>query len=152
METSSSCFGSRKAYHRPHFIDICVKIRGVRFHRNRDFKQYYLNSVPPTSHCSRPCLGSAGAGTPPAKAAGRPDGPPGAPMPWPHSFAGDRGSDPLFGCGQNGVNTNGTAAKVMNFDRLGTRCAPWHFWEDKSRLTGEPKKSLSKNMKFAVTP
>ena len=28
----------------------------------------------------------------------------------------------------------------------------WHFREDKSRLTGVPKRSLSKNMKFAVTP
>ena len=28
----------------------------------------------------------------------------------------------------------------------------WHFREDKSRLTGVPKTSLSKNVKFAVTP
>ena len=43
----------------------------------------------------------------------------------------------------NGVNTNGAAAKVTNFDSLGKIChtsTPWHFWEDKSRLTGVPKK------------
>ena len=39
----------------------------------------------------------------------------------------------------------GAAAKVMNFDRLGKRNTPWHFGEDESRLTGVPKKSLSKN-------
>ena len=43
----------------------------------------------------------------------------------------------------NGVNTtNGAAAKVMNVDRLGQKGTPWHFWEDKSRFTGVPKKSL----------
>ena len=42
----------KKAYHRPHVIGICVKHRGVRFHRIRDFKQYCLNSIPPTSHYS----------------------------------------------------------------------------------------------------
>ena len=42
-----------------------------------------------------------------------------------------------------GVNTNGAAAKVMNFDRLWKKVImPWHFWEDKSRLTGVPKRSL----------
>ena len=29
-------------------------------------------------------------------------------------------------------------AKVMIFGRLGTKGTPRHFWEDKSRLTGEP--------------
>ena len=29
---------------------ICVKNRGLRFHRIRDFKQCYFNSIPPTSH------------------------------------------------------------------------------------------------------
>ena len=29
--------------------NICVKNIGVRFHRFRDFKQYYFNSIPPTS-------------------------------------------------------------------------------------------------------
>ena len=28
-----------------------VKHRGVRFRRIRDFKQYYSNSIPPTSQC-----------------------------------------------------------------------------------------------------
>ena len=32
--------------------------------------------------------------------------------------------------------------KVADFDRLGKKVRPWHFWEDKSRLTGVPKKSL----------
>ena len=31
---------------------ICVKHRGVRFHRIYKFKQYYFNSIPPTSHLS----------------------------------------------------------------------------------------------------
>ena len=53
----------------------------------------------------------------------------------------------------NGVNTNGAAAKVMNFVRLGKQIRPVTFWEDKSRLTGVPKKSLRrKNMKFAAAP
>ena len=42
----------------------------------------------------------------------------------------------------DGVRTNGAAAKVMNFERWGKRGTPWHFWEDKSSLTGVPKKSL----------
>ena len=46
----------------------------------------------------------------------------------------------------------GGAAKVMNVDTLGEKGTPWHFWEDKRRLAGAPKKSLSNNMKFAVTP
>ena len=47
------------------------------------------------------------------------------------------------GCGQNGVKTNGAAAKVIIVDRLWKKVlTPWHFWEDKSRLTGVPKKSL----------
>ena len=42
----------------------------------------------------------------------------------------------------NGVNTDGAAAKVMDFDRLGKKGTPCHFWEGKSRSTGVPKKSL----------
>ena len=42
----------------------------------------------------------------------------------------------------NGVDTNGAAAKVINFDRFGKKVRPWHFWEEKSRLTGVPQKSL----------
>ena len=45
LETSSNFCGSKK-----HIAYVCVKNRGVRFHRIRDFKQYYLNSIPPTSH------------------------------------------------------------------------------------------------------
>ena len=32
----------------------------------------------------------------------------------------------------DGVDTNGAAEKVMNFDRLGTKGTPWHLWEDKT--------------------
>ena len=42
----------------------------------------------------------------------------------------------------NGVNTNGAAAKVINFDRLGEKGTPWHFWEYKSRLARVPERSL----------
>ena len=43
----------------------------------------------------------------------------------------------------DGVSTHGAAAKVMIFDRLGKKgTPPWHFWDDKSMLTGAPKKSL----------
>ena len=38
---------------RHHVTGICVKDRGVQFHRIRDLKQYYFNSIPPTSHVSR---------------------------------------------------------------------------------------------------
>ena len=41
----------------------------------------------------------------------------------------------------NGVNTNEAAAKVMNFDKLGKKVRPGIFGNDKSRLTGAPKKS-----------
>ena len=54
---------------------------------------------------------------------------------------------------RNGVNTDGAAAVVVNFDRVREKVTPRHFWEDKSRLTGVPQKSLSnKTFKFAVTP
>ena len=50
-------------------------------------------------------------------------------------------------------NTNGAAAKVMRFDRLGKKGTPWHSWEDYSRLKEIPKKvPLSKKLKFAVIP
>ena len=32
-----------------------------------------------------------------------------------------------FGCGQIGVKTNGTAAKVLHFDRLGKKVHPGTF-------------------------
>ena len=50
-----------------------------------------------------------------------------------------------FGCGRMGV-------KVIIFVRLGKKARPGTFWENKHRLTGVPKKPLSKDMKFAVTP
>ena len=53
-----------------------------------------------------------------------------------------RFDSPLLWLRTNGVNTNGAAAEVIFFDRLGAKGTPWHFWEDKSRLTGVPKKSL----------
>ena len=31
-------------------VRLCVNNRGVQFHRNRNFKKYYLNSIQPTSH------------------------------------------------------------------------------------------------------
>ena len=43
-------FWLKQTYHGPQFTCICVKNRWVRFHRIRDFKQYYFNSIPPTSH------------------------------------------------------------------------------------------------------
>ena len=43
-----NCLAQTK-YHGPPFTDMCVKNRGVRFHRIRDFKQYYFNSIRPTS-------------------------------------------------------------------------------------------------------
>ena len=53
----------------------------------------------------------------------------------------------------DGVNTNRDAAKVVDFDGLGTKGTPWHFLEDKSRLTGVPKKSLcQKHESCSVTP
>ena len=42
----------------------------------------------------------------------------------------------------NGVNTNGAAAKVMNFDRSGKRYALALSGRYKSRLMGVPKRSL----------
>ena len=39
---------ARNTYHGPRFPGVCVKNRGVRFHRVWDFKQYYFNSIPPT--------------------------------------------------------------------------------------------------------
>ena len=37
--------------------------------------------------------------------------------------------------------------------RCKSKGAPWYFWENKSRLTGVPKKFLcQKNTNFAVTP
>ena len=52
----------KHTYHRPQFIVICVSNGGVRFHRIRDFKQYYFNSIPPASHLSIPshnCISAA---------------------------------------------------------------------------------------------
>ena len=34
---------------------------------------------------------------------------------------------PAFGCGPTGSNTNGAAAKVMNFARLGKKVRPGTF-------------------------
>ena len=42
------------------------------------------------------------------------------------------------------VAGNGATAKVMIFDRLGKKVRPGTFGMIKSRLTGVPKKSLSK--------
>ena len=53
---------AQKTYHRPHFAGKCVKKRGVRFHRTRDFKHYYFDSIPPTSQIAE--LSSRGASPP----------------------------------------------------------------------------------------
>ena len=42
-------FVDQQTYRGPQFTDLCVNSTSVRFHRIRDFKQYYFNSVPPTS-------------------------------------------------------------------------------------------------------
>ena len=56
-----------------------------------------------------------------------------------------------IGCGQGGQHEWGRC-KSHELWQIGEKGTPWHFWEHKSRLTGVHKKSLSKNMKFAVTP
>ena len=45
----------KNACHGPQFTGICVTQRGGWFHRIRDFKQYYFNSMPPISHRHRYC-------------------------------------------------------------------------------------------------
>ena len=45
-----TCGARNKNNYRLQFTGIWIKNRGVRFHRIRDFKQYYFNSIPPTSH------------------------------------------------------------------------------------------------------
>ena len=43
--------------------------------------------------------------------------------------------------------------RKYEFRQIGGKGAPWHFWGDKSRLTGVPKRSLcQKSITFAVTP
>ena len=64
----------------------------------------------------------------------------------------DSSNNNTLGCGQNGVNTNGAAAKVMSFDRLGEKGTPWHLWEDKSRFMGVPKKSLCQKNEIRSDP
>ena len=64
----------------------------------------------------------------------------------------DSSNNNTLGCGQNGVNTNGAAAKVMSFDRLGEKGTPWHLWEDKSRFMGVPKKSLCQKNEIRNDP
>ena len=52
-----------------------------------------------------------------------------------------------------GLSLYGVAAKVMTFGRLGEKGTPWHFWGDKSRLAGVPKKvPPSKNIKICSDP
>ena len=51
------------------------------------------------------------------------------------------------------LRTDGVGAAGNGFRQIEEKSTPWHFWEDKSRLTGMPKKvPLSKNLKIAVTP
>ena len=51
----------------------------------------------------------------------------------------------------NGVNTNGAAAKVMNFGTLGEKVHPGTFGKTQVGLSGVPKKSLCQT-KSAATP
>ena len=52
----------------------------------------------------------------------------------------------------NGVNTSGAAAEVSNvFWRIGEKGTPWHFWEDKCRLTGVPLRQ-KKKLKMCSDP
>ena len=60
---------------------------------------------------------------------------------------------PDLGRGQRGSTLVGAAAKVRNFDRLGEKGTPWHFGEDKRRLTGVPPKiPLSKKHETCSDP
>ena len=56
-----------------------------------------------------------------------------------------------LGCGQMGSTLIGPLQKqwILTDWEKGT---PWHCWEDSSKLTGIPNKSLSKSMQFAATP
>ena len=68
LEISSSFLLAQQTYHGPQFTSICVKHRGVPFHRIRNCKHYYFNSIPPASHwsgsqeraaCRTPAAGAA---------------------------------------------------------------------------------------------
>ena len=52
----------------------------------------------------------------------------------------------------HGVNTHGAVAKVMFFLQIVEEGSPWHFSEDKSRLTGVPKKSYVKRHNICSDP
>ena len=39
----------KKTYRGPQSTGMCIKTRGVQFHRVRDFKRYYFECLPPTS-------------------------------------------------------------------------------------------------------
>ena len=54
--------------------------------------------------------------------------------------------------GHMGSTLMGPLQKVRNFDSLGKKIRPSTFGKINYRLTGVPKESMSKNMKFAVTP
>ena len=62
LETSSNSCWVKKTYHGPQCTSICVNNRGVRFHRIRDVKHYYFNSILPTSHSRGAGLGWDGLG------------------------------------------------------------------------------------------
>ena len=52
----------------------------------------------------------------------------------------------------NGVSTNGVAAKVTSFDRLGEKVRPGTFGEDKLRLTGVPQKCIRQKHEISSDP
>ena len=47
-------FWLKNKYYGPQFTGACVQNSGLRFHRIRDFKQYYFNSIPQTSYAEPP--------------------------------------------------------------------------------------------------
>ena len=50
----------------------------------------------------------------------------------------------MFGCGRNGINTNGGAAKVMSFDRLGNKKCPGTSGKIKAGSREYPKSPSKK--------
>ena len=77
--------------------------------------------------------------------------------PWPLTRASTHPwRRPAAGCVRawlrtTGVNTNGAAARVMNLTDW-EKGTPWHYWEDKNRLTGVPKRSLCQKHEICSDP
>ena len=101
--------------HGPRFTGTCVKHKGVRFHRVRDFKQSYFNSIPPTSSLFRPFrpfwpfLGFAALALRSFHSVSC--------FPFLPFRPTLRFESYVFRKGTNGINTNGVTADFMFFDR-----------------------------------